>query len=49
MAVKLMIGCCAPSIAGEVMALRREEGNFMLDVWAPPLAISRKLGFTGHP
>ena len=29
----------------EVMALRREEGNFMLDVWIPPASMAEKMGF----
>ena len=33
----------------EVTALRREEGNFMLDVWVPPAAVSRKMGFPRQP
>ena len=33
----------------EVMALRREEGNFMLDVWIPPAHMAEKMGFPGHP
>ena len=33
----------------EVTALRREEGNFMLDVWVPPLSVARKMVFRGNP
>ena len=33
----------------DVTALRREDGNFMLDVWIPPVAVSRKVGFVGQP
>ena len=33
----------------EVMALRREEGNFMLDVWIPPAHVAEQMGFPGHP
>ena len=32
----------------EVMALRREEGNFMLDVWIPPVSMAEKMGFPRH-
>ena len=28
------------------MSLRREEGNFMLDVWIPPASMARKLVFS---
>ena len=33
----------------QVTALRREEGNFMLDVWIPPAAVSRQMGFARQP
>ena len=29
----------------ELTALRREEGNFMLDVWVPPAALAARMGF----
>ena len=32
---------------GECNALRREEGNFMLDVYVPPRALARNMGFIG--
>ena len=41
--------CIANRYTGEVMALRREEGNFMLDVWIPPASLSEELGFHGQP
>ena len=37
--------CIINKSSYEVTALRREEGNFMLDVWVPPASVSRKLGF----
>ena len=33
--------------SGECNALRREEGNFMLDVYVPPRAMARSMGFIG--
>ena len=33
----------------EVTALRREGGNFMLDVWVPPVSVSKKMGFPRQP
>lgn len=41
--------CIVNRYTGEVMALRREEGNFMLDVWIPPASLSEELGFHGQP
>ena len=41
--------CIVNKSTHEVTALRREDGMFMLDVWIPPAAVSRKLGFAGQP
>ena len=41
--------CIINKSSYEVTALRREEGNFMLDVWVPPASVSRKLGFPRQP
>ena len=41
--------CIIDKATGEVNMLRREEGNFMLDVWVPPLTVSQQLGFQGRP
>ena len=34
---------------GEVNWMREEDGNFMLDVYIPPLAVARAAGFHGQP
>ena len=34
---------------GEVNALRKEEGNFMLDLWVPPSSMAIQAGFCRHP
>ena len=41
--------CIVNKSTYEVMALRREEGNFMLDVWIPPAHVAEQMGFPGHP
>ena len=41
--------CIIDKASGEINMLRREEGNFMLDAWIPPLAISQQMGFVGQP
>ena len=41
--------CIVNKTTHEVTALRREEGNFMLDVWVPPAAVSRRMGFPWQP
>ena len=41
--------CIINKTTHEVTALRREEGNFMLDVWVPPSTISKRMGFPGQP
>ena len=33
---------------GEINRLRREDGNFMLDIWIPPPHIAKASGFGGH-
>ena len=34
---------------GETNVLREEDGNFMLDVWVPPLEVAEAAGFTRQP
>ena len=34
---------------GEVNQLRRQDGNFMLDLWIPPPEVAEALGFTRLP
>ena len=34
---------------GEVNQLRRQDGNFMLDLWIPPPEVAQALGFTRLP
>ena len=34
---------------GEVNQLRRQDGNFMLDLWIPPPEVAQTLGFTWRP
>ena len=34
---------------GEINWMREEDGNFMLDVYIPPLAVARAAGFHGQP
>jgi hypothetical protein len=41
--------CIVNKTTNEVTALRREEGNFMLDVWIPSTSISKKMGFPRQP
>ena len=33
----------------EINMMRREEGNFMLDVWVPPPSAAKDMGFGRHP
>ena len=35
--------------AGDVNMLRRQDGNFMLDLWVPPPAVAQGLGFAKQP
>ena len=32
---------------GEINRLRREDGNFMMDIWVPPPQIAEAMGFHG--
>ena len=41
--------CIVNKHTGEMMALRREEGNFMLDVWIPPVSVYEEMDFQGQP
>ena len=34
---------------GEINQLRRQDGNFMLDLWIPPPEVAQDLGFTWRP
>ena len=34
---------------GEVNQLRRQDGNFMLDIWIPPPDVAQPLGFGRLP
>ena len=34
---------------GEVNQLRRQDGNFMLDLWIPPPEVAQNLGFARRP
>ena len=34
---------------GETNVLREEDGNFMLDVWVPPLEVAEAAGFHRQP
>jgi hypothetical protein len=34
---------------GEVNRMRRQDGNFMLDLWIPPPEVAQSLGFAGRP
>ena len=34
---------------GETNALRREDGNYVLDAWVPPPSVAKKQGFHGQP
>ena len=34
---------------GEVNQLRRQDGNFMLDIWIPPPDVAQELGFGRRP
>ena len=34
---------------GEVNRLRREGGNFMMDIWVPPPSVAVKMGFHRQP
>lgn len=36
-------------VAQEVNMMRQEDGNFMLDVWAPPSSIAANAGFGEQP
>ena len=33
---------------GEINRLRREDGNFMMDIWVPPPHVAEASGFGGH-
>ena len=33
---------------GDINRLRRDEGNFMMDVWAPPPDVALAAGFRGQ-
>ena len=35
--------------SGEVNILRRQDGNFMLDLWVPPPEVAQDLGFARQP